>query len=331
MTSSFHTSVHPESNTNTQPTVKPERNRLKKRVLFADPAVDIDNNKRLERESLSSTTSQTNPPTQTLAMVNLKAIKSVCCHMKSACSQSTPCADACLGYLENVSPPQSFKLVFYDAYRRNSAHSLQPKFYAEAYPISSLLQRLQILQQLTLAHKVAMATLQYHSTFWLPLDWSLQDIAYFDNTGQPSCSVDTISQQMSSLHLSTKFQWKIPEAALHSSQSPEDLKYMYGIRNIALAKLGVALIEICSKQDIRKLTTNPVPHDVISARKILLEKPPYLEKLGMRYIEIARKCIDCDFSCGDDLNKDDLQSAVYTEVVCALEEMIRHWKGFFGR
>jgi hypothetical protein len=190
---------------------------------------------------------------------------------------------------------------------------------------------LQTLQQLKLAHKVATATLQYNSTSWLPLDWSLQDIAYFDNTAQPSSSVDTITQQISSLHLSTKFQWKVPETTLDSSQSPEDLKYMYGIRNLALAKLGVALIEICSKQNIQELTKNPTPHDVVSARKIILEKPPYLEKLGMRYIEIARKCIDCDFSCGDDLSKDDLQSAVYTEVVCGLEELIQHWKGFFGR
>jgi hypothetical protein len=262
-------------------------------------------------------------------MVNLKATKSVCCHMKTACSKTSLCADPCLGYLENISAPQSFKLVFYDASRKNSVHPLQPNDRAEAFPISNLLNNLQTLQQLTLAHKLATATLQYHSTSWLPLDWTLQDIAYFKNTVQPTSSPD-ISDQLSSLHLSTEFQWKVPEAMLHSRQTPEDLKYMYGIRNLALAKLGVALIEICSQQDIAKLIKSPTPHDVIGARKILLEKPPYLQKLGRQYIEIVRKCIDCDFACGDDLSKDDLQSAVYTDVVCVLEETIRHWKKFFG-
>jgi len=33
---------------------------------------------------------------------------------------------------------------------------------------------------------------------------------------------------------------------------------------------------------------------------------------------------------GENLNEEGLQSAVYTDVVCALDGMIRHWKLFCG-
>ncbi|ORY05558.1 hypothetical protein BCR34DRAFT_490794 [Clohesyomyces aquaticus] len=330
ITRSLHAITHPNIDEKSDTTVKSERKKLRKRVLFVEPEDDRDKHKRKSNRESSQSIPENDSLAQTLAMVDLKATKSVCCHMKSACSRPASCKDPCLGYLESVSSPQCFKLIFYDASRRTSTHQLQPRFSAEAFPISNMLQDLKTLHQLTLAHKLAITTLQYHSTSWLPLDWGLQDIGYFDNTTQASCPADTISQQLASLHLSTKFQWKVPEVTLDPTQSPKDLKYLYGIRNLALAKLGVALIEICSQKDIGKLATTPTAHDVISARKILLERPPCLESLGMKYVEIARKCIDCDFSCGDDLNKEDLQSAVYTDVVCALEEQIKRWKQFIG-
>jgi hypothetical protein len=52
--------------------------------------------------------------------------------------------------------------------------------------------------------------------------------------------------------------------------------------------------------------------------------------LGNRYLKIVRKCLYCDFSCDDDLNSDALQSVVYTEVVCALQEMKTRWGKVFG-
>jgi hypothetical protein len=56
----------------------------------------------------------------------------------------------------------------------------------------------------------------------------------------------------------------------------KDLKYLYGIRNLTLAKPGVALIGIGLQTEIGSLGPDRTPHKVISARKILLEGPSSL-------------------------------------------------------
>ncbi|KAF9630130.1 hypothetical protein BFW01_g311 [Lasiodiplodia theobromae] len=97
-------------------------------------------------------------------------------------------------------------------------------------------------------------------------------------------------------------------------------RYNYGIRNMTLAKLGLALLEIGHKKDISSFKQlGPQQHDVISAR--ILADGSYTD-LGPRYHRIARKCIDCNFSAEDDLDAEGLRNAVYTNVVCELEQMI---------
>jgi hypothetical protein len=206
----------------------------------------------------------------------------------------------------------SFKLVFYDAGKTQAKQSNRQNSKI-ALPISGLLQSLQTLHQLTLAHKLAMATLQYHSTTWLPGDWCLQNIAYFTDTSETHDG-DILKGLQS------------PQ----KKQSSEDLKCTYGVRNLTLAKLGVALIEIGCQKAIDSFGFDPTPHDIISARRILLERKSSLVMLGPRYLKIVQKCVDCDFSCGDNLNENGLQSAVYTDVVCGLEDMIEDWKKFLG-
>jgi hypothetical protein len=48
--------------------------------------------------------------------------------------------------------------------------------------------------------------------------------------------------------------------------------------------------------------------------------------LGTKYAEVARKCVQCDFGCGSDLNNVALQESFYWEVVCELEELERKLK-----
>jgi hypothetical protein len=105
---------------------------------------------------------------------------------------------------------------------------------------------------------------------------------------------------------------------------------VYGIRNLPLAKLGIALLEIGCQTKIGSLASSPMPHDVICARRVLLDPPPAIKYLGERYLKIARKCIECDFSYGDDLTDENVQSAVYTEVVCGLESMLQDLKKFLN-
>lgn len=261
------------------------------------------------------------------AMCDLKATKSVCCHLQRSCGPESTCKDSCIGYLEYLEAACSFRLIFYDASKNAVAQKKQHRTPRKALPVNGLLSGLQTLHQLTLAHTLAMTILQYHSTSWLPLDWGLKDLSYFSETGQSP--EDDISKTLQSLHLSTQFPTQAHASAFQSANDVNDLNYLYGIRNLTLAKLGVALIEIGRQKEIGSLGSNSTSHEVIiSARKILLEGPSSLATLGPRYFKIAQKCIQCDFSCGDNLEGDDLRSAVYSEVVCGLESMIKDWKRF---
>jgi hypothetical protein len=83
----------------------------------------------------------------------------------------------------------------------------------------------------------------------------------------------------------------------------------------------VALLEICTQRDMTMPSLHHTPHEVFEARKMLDEKRNSITTLGNRYLEVVRKCIYCNFSCpDDDLGGEALQSAVYTEVVCVLQD-----------
>ncbi|KAF2438857.1 hypothetical protein P171DRAFT_157559 [Karstenula rhodostoma CBS 690.94] len=275
----------------------------------------------------------------TFAMLNLRATSSVCCHLSKAC-QSPPCKDISLGYLELIEAPHSFRFMFYDAGRNTEANVAKNTPGKDSYSIRMELAKLQTLHQLTLAHKLATAVLQYHSTSWLSQDWGLEDISYFadaapDPMDKSRSAEDQLAKYLQTLHLSAQFPSSSSLSRLVPISDPEELSYMYGIRNLTLARLGVAFLEIASKKELIGSDLDPsvpVPHRIISARKLLREEPPSpsLSMLGRRYIKMARKCIDCDFSSGEDLTDEALRSAVYTDVVCALEDMIADWKKFMA-
>ncbi|KAH7071122.1 hypothetical protein BKA63DRAFT_67388 [Paraphoma chrysanthemicola] len=254
---------------------------------------------------------------QSFVTLDLKATDSVCDHMIQNYATPSTRADSCLGYLESPSPINSFRLIFYDASRHATASAGRLKPESTEIPVSTLLPNLHAIHQLTLAYKLAVATLQYHATPWLKPDWRLQDVSYFDDTAKTA-----VGQQLQGLHLSTQFPAIVSTASVSSSLGPQELKRLHGVRNLPLAKLGVALLEICHQQSIGSLITSSTPHDVISARELLDTESTKLPPLGNRYLSMAQKCIDCDFACGNDLRDASLQCAVYSEVVCVLEEMI---------
>ncbi|PVH91774.1 hypothetical protein DM02DRAFT_702922 [Periconia macrospinosa] len=155
-------------------------------------------------------------------------------------------------------------------------------------PVGSILAKLQILHQLEMARKLATAVLQYHSTAWLCPDWNVNDISCSGNADHTSD--EDINEVLQTLHLSTRFP---PQSSIQVLRKPHDesqLKYLYGIRNLTLAKLGVALLEIGCRKDITELDADRTPHRAISARKILSGRPLLLALLGRKYIKLTRQC-----------------------------------------
>jgi hypothetical protein len=291
----------------------------KKRVRFGSPT-DDDKRVRMPEAGNPGTTNA-----QSFVMLDLKTTKSVCCHVTKVRSSTSVCQDGCVGYLDVSKARPITRFIFYDASKLTTKHTSSLSTTQEATPINVLIQRLQTLQKIVLAHKLAEAVLQYHSTSWLPHAWTLQDVAYFTNTKK----FDDVSDALNSLHLSNRFP-DHKSLAVDAKQDSLDLKHTYGIRNLTLAKLGVALLEICAQRNFTGPSLDRTPHEIIEARKLLDEGHHSIMALGNKYLEIVRKCIHCDFSCDDDLSGEALQSAVYTEVVCALQEMKIRWEKFFG-
>jgi hypothetical protein len=260
-------------------------------------------------------------------MFDLKSTDSVCCHMSSVRSSIPSCQDGCAGYLEVSKDAPITRLTFYDASKLVSGDKGLFSMSREASPIRDLIPNLRVLQQIPLAHKLAEAVLQYHSTSWLPQAWSLENVSYFKNISQST--KDDISDPLKSLHLSNGI-LDHDSLATESKEPRSSLKHTYGIRNLTLAKLGVALLEVGGRIVITRPSLDHTPHDIIRARRLLDEGHHSLMIMGPRYLEIVRKCIHCDFSCNEDLNGEGLRSAVYTEVICALEDMRSRWEKWFA-
>lgn len=91
----------------------------------------------------------------------------------------------------------------------------------------------------------------------------------------------------------------------------EDVQLLYGIRNMTLHCLGVALLELGYWKPLDS-------HDLLAVRRLAASRSP----LGPKYQEIVQKCLGCDFGLGIDLTKTDLQCALYNDVVCPLESMM---------
>lgn len=92
----------------------------------------------------------------------------------------------------------------------------------------------------------------------------------------------------------------------------QEAQYKYGVRNVVLYSLGVALLAIGRWEDVD-------PGDVESVRRLAAGQGCYL---GPKYQMLTERVLECDFGYGKDLRKPRLQEAVYEGVVVELEGMI---------
>ncbi|KAF2136284.1 uncharacterized protein K452DRAFT_280214 [Aplosporella prunicola CBS 121167] len=306
--------------------------RCKKRVRFDSKAFNDNENFTPEPKEKKLTTPKPGSTEQCYAMLNLRNTKSFCCHLNQSCASPGGCKLTCLGFLESGN---ACKFVFYDSGKGVTAGKSQHK---EMLPLNTTLSALSPLQRLTLAHKLASTVLQYHSTPWLSDHWKLQDLTFFgDKTGH---TPESLAEDLQTLHLTSQFSTKSDTAIGNRIEEPGSVdsaettrniaiektyRYTYNIKNMTLAKLGLALLEIGHKKDIEKFDLGQQQHDVISAR--ILADSPHTD-FGPRYQRIVRKCLDCNFATGDDLADKSLRDAVYSHVVCELEEMIEAHKNW---
>ncbi|KAI9784902.1 MAG: hypothetical protein M1816_000597 [Peltula sp. TS41687] len=225
-------------------------------------------------------------------------------------------ANCCICYLET---PNLFRHIFYAAESRRCD---RPDSLINTIALPDLVRRtaeetLDPLQSLKLAHKLATAVLQYHSTPWLNQEWRLQDVSFF------GAQIESADDVLPTLHFSSRISEHDSDPAflrmdgverttyVSAPSDADETKLLYGINNMTLFSLGVALLELGHWKFLES--------DVIlNARRLATRRAP----LGPKYQDIVLKCLQCNFGFGTDLNRRELQNAVYSDVVCQLEKMI---------
>ncbi|XPS72503.1 hypothetical protein M3J09_004668 [Ascochyta lentis] len=256
--------------------------------------------------------------------VNLCQQKDICHYLRQTTKSSNAArATHCLGYLET---PQTYKHRFY--LRQTQAANTAPtdSTVTTVYSLFDMMRKdaddiVTIDDQFKLAHKTALAMLQYNKTPWLNERWRLRDINYFgskDSFDENTLKSLHLSSQISAPHKPT------PTAAnMEGIQGPAQTvseEMQYGINNVTLFFLGVALLEIAHWKPI-EVQMQPSDHNnqIFAARRIASSRP---SSLGPVYQKIAEKCLQCNFGFGTKLESKRLQTAVYNDVICGLENLL---------
>ncbi|KAF5575531.1 hypothetical protein FPCIR_13107 [Fusarium pseudocircinatum] len=168
---------------------------------------------------------------------------------------------------------------------------------------------LSVPSQLQLALRIVLAVLKFNSTSWLGECWGLQDLYFFEQGSDLTASLRT-------LHIGIEWSKRSPGELMEvdsagDSRSFEDAKLAHGIRNATIYNLGVALLAIGRWAPVDS-------NDILHVRRMASQTCP----LGSKYHEMTQRVLECDFGCGKDLSRPQLQQAIYDGIVLELESMI---------
>jgi hypothetical protein len=175
-----------------------------------------------------------------------------------------------------------------------------------------------MVDQLKLARNIASAVLYFNSTPWLAEYWGAKDLSFFLDANDLSTSLRTLNCGVNfaakeALGSNTMMEGlDTPPPNDSAGTAVEEAMLLYGIRNMTLHSLGVALLQIGRWHSVQ-------PDDVLQVRKLARQIP----RLGPKYRELTQKCLECDFRCGNNLSRPQLQQAVYEDVVEELDAMIK--------
>jgi hypothetical protein len=265
------------------------------------------------------------------ADLNLFQMKNICNFIQENYQRSTDTGDdLCIGYLES---PQTYKHRFFSRpYCRAAKPGITQTGVINFHSVFDIMgydaeDVLEVEDQLKLAHKTALAMLQFDDTPWLPECWRLGDLSYF---GSESSFDD---EALKTLHLSSQISTAavisstVEHTAIHAIEREKNSyvsdQVRYGIQNTVLYFLGVALLEIAHWKPIeKKMTARDDNNQVYAARRLAAGRAP----LGPHYQKIVKKCLQCNFGFGTNLSNTALRAAVYNDVVYELETMIEKLK-----
>jgi hypothetical protein len=252
---------------------------------------------------------------QSASTPNLCKSKNLCQDIFKRAGSCHSHKEACIGYLDANGNVRHQLMAAFDTESTTIQTSARSTSKLASILEPSRRVSLTVHGQMKLALRIARSMLQYHSTPWWRSSWSLADLSYFD--------IDTeLSNSLATLHIDTKLPRDQGALVMQDMQqqvadeveadNDDDARLFCGIRNLTLYNLGVALLQIGRWETLET-------DDIIKVRKAAGKA----SRLGPRYDALTEKCLYCDFGFGDDLEKPQLQSAVYDSVICELEHMTK--------
>jgi hypothetical protein len=157
-------------------------------------------------------------------------------------------------------------------------HDLNASSQAKIYSVEDAMKQnvyefLGIVDQLRIAHRLAIAVLQYE-TPWLPDHWRLLDMKYLETSGTMDATA------LRTLHLSSEIKKRPNTAQTDGIKFAKDAvtnQMRQGITNSTLFCLGVALLEIAYWSPIEeKATEDDDNNPVLTARRLQKDRAPPL-------------------------------------------------------
>jgi hypothetical protein len=188
-----------------------------------------------------------------------------------------------------------------------------------------------VVRQYKLALKLAQAVLQFQSMPWLEEEWNLQQLLVMPETDDTCDDLHVYKNSklitMGPRAMAPSIPTIIPQGSSKPIRNPAmmplSMAQHRGVDNLTLFCLGIAMIEIAYWKPIANLREDYDNDNIDTARRLANGSTG----LGKRYDETIRKCLRCDFAFGVDLNRIELQSAVYGGVICPLQDLIERLDG----
>ena len=304
-----------------QEPVEHQKKRVKKSVRFATPAL-------VPVPTIAMVNSSRSPEVAKTILSKQGNRRDFCDYLRQYCRQNTQ-ENTCLGLLDRT---ESWKHLVYPP-----SHKCCTK-YSQAVSLEQLLSTMTqdgagplLLQHecLRLVKSLAIAVLQYNSTPWLKRAWRSRDVSFF---GLDSRLITEGITDLPTPHLSAKV--KEPHESL--PQAPALLTHkLYS--NPVLFSLGVLMIEIAFSSPMKNLQLDC---DLENGRETQytefftakrLARGSITRRMGVPYGKIAKKLIEGQFGCGDDLQDPRLQTEFHRDVVCELDQLEQDFKAWhFG-
>lgn len=270
-----------------------------------------------EQESRSESVS-----TPDLRLPDLFTRRNFCVQVRKCSDQSRKdtSRDICIGVLERTSNCQHVVYLPPLSTANHVKKAISLEHLISRRTKTDQLGLLPQYEKLRLAKLLSIGVLQFQDTPWLSSGgWRSQDVVFF-NTG------DLEALQKSALttpYLNVPVTSMADVQSIRSSASPAKSCLA---PNALLFSLGIVLLELAYEAPLHSLQEPCDLEGSEESRYTEFFAARRLSKtlgsvLGSTYGQIVRKCLNCDFGCGDDLSEPALQVEFYRDVVCELQRL----------